>query len=132
LTGETDLKTLLTSLSPRLDSQEYVFCTFKDGQYGDYAELKPIASFLEAEGLTLVLERDVADKQCINYQGAFRRITLNVHSSLDAVGLTAAVSTLLAEQGISANMIAAYFHDHIFVNADNAQRALQLLQSDNL
>jgi hypothetical protein len=132
LTGETDLKTLLTSLSPRLDSQEYVFCTFKDGHYGDYAALKPIASFLEAEGLTLVLERDVADKQCINYQGAFRRITLNVHSSLDAVGLTAAVSTLLAEQGISANMIAAYFHDHIFVNADNAQRALQLLQSDNL
>lgn len=132
MTGEIDLKKLLANLSPLLDSHEYVFCTFKDSTYGDYAELQPIASFLEDEGLTLVIHRDSADREGISYQGVFKRITLNIYSSLEAVGLTAVVSTLLAQQGISANMIAGYFHDHIFVNVDNAQRALALLQSDNL
>ena len=128
MTGEIDLKKLLANLSPLLDSREYVFCTFKDSDYGDYAELKPIASILEEEGLTLVIARDSADKEGISYQGTFKRITLNIYSSLDAVGLTAAVSTLLAKHGISANMIAAYYHDHIFVNAADAERALAILQ----
>jgi uncharacterized protein len=132
LAGGIDLKKLLADLSPLLDSREYVFCTFKDSDYGDYAELKPIASFIEAEGLTLVMAKDTADKEGISYQGTYKRITLNIYSSLDAVGLTAAVSTLLAKQGISANMIAAYYHDHIFVKTDHAERALALLQSVQL
>ena len=132
MTGEIDLKKLLGNLSPLLDSREYVFCTFKDSAYGDYAELQPVASFIEDEGLTLVIPKERADREGISYQGVFKRITLNIYSSLEAIGLTAAVSTLLAENGISANMIAAYYHDHIFVNADSAQRALALLQSDNL
>jgi hypothetical protein len=131
LTGEIDLKKLLANLAPLLDSREYVFCTFKDSDYGDYAELKPIASFIEAEGLTLVIAKDSADKEGISYQGTFKRITLNIYSSLHAVGLTAAGSTLLAKQGISANMIAAYFHDHIFVSSDDAEKALTLLQSSS-
>ena len=132
MTGEIDLKKLLANLSPLLDSREYVFCTFKDSDYGDYAELNPIASFLEEEGLTLVIARDRADKEGISYQGTYKRITLNIYSSLDAVGLTAAVSTLLAKHGISANMIAAYYHDHIFVNSADAERAVALLNSDHL
>jgi hypothetical protein len=132
LAGEIDLKKLLENLSPALDSREYVFCTFKDRIYGDYAELKPIASFLEPEGLTLVIPKHRADKRGISYDGAFSCISLNVHSSLEAVGLTASVSRLLAEHDISANMIAGYFHDHIFVNSNNAQRALVLLQSGHL
>ena len=132
MSGEIDLKKLLANLSPRLDNREYVFCTFKDSAYGDYAELNPIASFLEEEGLTLVIARDRADKEGISYQGTYKRITLNIYSSLDAVGLTAAVSTLLAKHGISANMIAAYYHDHIFVHATDAERAVALLNSDHL
>lgn len=132
MTGEIDLKKLLANLSPLLDSREYVFCTFKDSAYGDYAKLNPIASFLEEEGLTLVIARDRADKEGISYQGTYKRITLNIYSSLDAVGLTAAVSKLLAKHGISANMIAAYYHDHIFVNAADAERAIALLNSDHL
>ncbi len=132
MTGEIDLKKLLANLSPLLDSREYVFCTFKGSDYGDYAELQPIASFIEAEGLSLVIARDGADKEGISYQGTFKRITLNIYSSLDAVGLTAAVSTLLAKHGISANMIAAYYHDHIFVNTTDAERAVALLNSDHL
>lgn len=132
MTGEIDLKKLLANLSPLLDSREYVFCSFKDSAYSDYAELNPIASFLEEEGLTLVIARDRADKEGISYQGIYKRITLNIYSSLEAVGLTAAVSTLLAKHGISANMIAAYYHDHIFVNTADAERAIGLLNSDHL
>lgn len=132
MTGEIELKKILATLSPQLDSREYVFCTFKKGVYGDYAELQPIALFMEAEGLTLVIEKSSADREGIDYQAVFKCITLNVHSSLQAVGLTAAVSSLLAEQGISANMIAAYYHDHIFIPAADAEQALALLQSDHL
>ena len=131
MTGETELKKILATLSPQLDSREYVLCTFKNAVYGDYAQLQPIASYMEAEGLTLVVEKNSADREGIDYQAVFKCITLNVHSSLQAVGLTAAVSSLLAEQGISANMIAAYYHDHIFVPAADAERALALLQSDH-
>ena len=58
----------------------------------------------------------------------FRLISLHVHSSLDAVGLTAAFSTALGNAGISANVVAAYYHDHIFVPTDKADKALNVLQ----
>jgi hypothetical protein len=57
----------------------------------------------------------------------FRRIALGVQSSLEAVGLTAAVAGALARQGISANMVAAFHHDHVFVPADRAEEALACL-----
>jgi uncharacterized protein len=129
LTGETDLQKILVRLSPVLDDTEYVFCTLEGAVYGDYVESNPIASFQEAEGLTLVMAKDSADKQAMSYEGVFKCISLNVHSSLEAVGLTAAISSILAQQSISANIIAGYFHDHIFVIADDAERALALLQS---
>ncbi|WP_229764900.1 ACT domain-containing protein, partial [Vibrio cholerae] len=40
---------------------------------------------------------------------------------------TAAFATKLAEHGISANVIAGYYHDHIFVQKEKAQQALQAL-----
>lgn len=131
MTGETDLKKILATLSPQLDSREYVFCTFQNSAYGDYAQLQPLATFMEEEGLTLVVEKNSADREGIECQPVFKRISLNVHSSLEAVGLTAAVSSLLADQGISTNMIAAYYHDHIFVPAADAQQALTLLQANH-
>lgn len=57
----------------------------------------------------------------------FKRITLSVYSSLEAVGLTAAVASALAKERISANVIAAYHHDHVFVPADKANQAVQIL-----
>ena len=50
-----------------------------------------------------------------------------MHSSLIAVGLTAAVSGTLAAHNISANIIAAFFHDHLFVPQEDAERALAAL-----
>ena len=127
MVGETDLSMLLASLAPHLIDGDFVFCTIQGAEYGDFAELSPIASFLEAEGLTLLVDRENADKAGINYESIFKGITLSVHSSLEAVGLTAAVSSKLAERGISANVIAAYYHDHIFVQAEKADAAISAL-----
>ena len=131
MSGETSLDQLLCSLSPELLEGEYVFCNARNARYGDYAEANPIASFTEAEGLTLVVLKKAAERSGLTFQGEFRCITLGVHSSLEAVGLTATVSGILAENGISANIIAAYFHDHIFVPAQVASDALGILLALN-
>jgi hypothetical protein len=125
--GETNLINLLAAMQPILLDEEYVFCTVSGAKYGDYAEITPLASYLESEGLTLLVSRDNAEKANLKYEGVFKGITLTVHSSLEAVGLTAAVSNKLAEKGISANVIAAYYHDHIFVQAEKAEMAIAAL-----
>lgn len=122
-----NLNDLLTSMQPELVDQVFIFCTVK-GRLDQYVALEPIAMFMEQEGLTLVLTKDKADKANLVYEGLFRQITLTVHSSLEAVGLTAAVSTALAAKNISANVIAAYYHDHIFVSSDKADQALLALK----
>ena len=127
MTGESDLAQLLASMAPELLDDEFVFCTVGELAYADFADLSPLASFREREGLTLVLSRAAADRAGLGYPSVFRCISLSVHSSLDAVGLTAAVATCLARQGISANVIAAYYHDHIFVPSDRALEALGVL-----
>lgn len=127
MTGEKNLDKLLLSMAPELVAGEFVFCSFEKARYGDHSELEPIAACAENEGLTLVITKSNADKHNIEYASVFRCITLNVHSSLDAVGLTAVFSGKLAEHGISANVIAGYFHDHIFVQHENADRAITVL-----
>ena len=127
MAGIEDLEKLLSTMSPELIDGEYVFCTVPNGKYGDYQELSPMATFIELEGLTLVVSRESADKSGLEYDGVFKCITLTVYSSLEAVGLTAAVSTKLSEHQISANIIAAYFHDHVFVPSRSAEKALTLL-----
>ena len=123
----TDLDELLRSISPELLEQKFVFCSVS-GELKDYLSLMPVATFVEPEGLTLVLPQEKAQQAALNYESTFRQITLTVHSSLDAVGLTAAVSSKLATKGISANVIAAYYHDHIFVQSENAGAALSALK----
>lgn len=125
--GITELHTLLKSMQPKLTKSEFVFCTVP-GDLIDYVSLKPVATFLETEGLTLVLEKCIAQNAELNFGGTFRQITLTVHSSLEAVGLTAAVSEKLAKKGISANVIAAYYHDHVFVPSAKAEIALSALK----
>ena len=127
MAGEEDLDTLIVLLEPSLLPGDFVFCTAANLKYGDFAELQPLASYQEEEGLTLVLAKQSADVAGLAYDSVFNCITLMVHSSLDAVGLTAAVSGKLAANGISANVMAAYHHDHVFVPENKAQLALQLL-----
>lgn len=126
-TGETEIARLLADLRPVLSAGDYVFCTFENADYGAFANLEPIAAMLENEGLTLVIPLAVAKKNHIPYSSVFKQISLTIHSSLDAVGLTAAFSTALAAAGMSANVIAGYYHDHIFVQREHAKRAMAVL-----
>ncbi|MFA0057226.1 ACT domain-containing protein [Vibrio echinoideorum] len=123
----TDLDILLKSMSPELIEGNYVFCTV-DGALPDYIQLDPIATFREKEGLTLVLNEDAATQAQLDFEGVFSLITLSVHSSLEAVGLTAAFATKLGSYGISANVVAGYYHDHIFVQKDKADEAMSALR----
>jgi len=91
-------------------------------------ELEPIAAFVESEGLTLVVPRTSAQNHKLDFDGVFKCITLQVHSSLDAVGLTAVFATTLTEHGISANVIAGFYHDHIFVATQDADQAMSALR----
>ncbi len=128
MSGSTDLDYLLRAADPVLDPEEYVFVSANAG-YGDHPEWQPLGTFMETEGMTFVVRRSVADTQGLDYEEVFRRITLQVHSSLSAVGLTAAFSAALAEHDVSANVIAAFYHDHIFVPAGDAERAMMALSN---
>ncbi|CAH6804256.1 Aspartokinase [Vibrio chagasii] len=127
MTAITDLDILLKSMSPELIEGDYVFCTV-DGGLADYVHLNPMATFREKEGLTLVLTEEVATQAQLSFDGVFSMITLSVYSSLEAVGLTAAFATKLGSYGISANVIAGYYHDHIFVQKHKADQAMSALR----
>lgn len=127
MTGIIELEKLLSSIKPKLIDNEFVFCTVP-GKLSEYVHWNPLSSFIESEGLTLILPKNIAENENLTIENTYKQITLTVHSSLDAVGLTAAVSTKLASKGISANVIAAYFHDHIFVQAGKAEAAMRALE----
>jgi hypothetical protein len=129
MTAETDLATLIRNLKPKMRPATYVFCSLAEGSYGALAHTDPLASFAEPEGLTLVMSQENADRESLTYQGTFRCIGLEVYSHLEAVGLTAAIASELATHGISANVIAAHHHDHVFVPSRDAEQALRLLEA---
>jgi len=124
MSGEKNLTKLIASMTPILSETEYVFGTLDTFDYNQLALLNPISTFQEKEGLTIIVTKEKADELKVEYSGVFKCITLSVHSSLDAVGLTAAVATKLTQSNISANVVAAYYHDHVFVSSKDAEQAL--------
>jgi hypothetical protein len=122
--GERDLDTLLRTMEPRLEAGQWVFVTLSAGPWPSSV----LATFREAEGLSAVVTREEADAADLAYEGISAWISLGVHSALNAVGLTAAVSAQLASAGISANIVAARHHDHVFVPFDRADEALGALR----
>lgn len=124
--GESDLNKLIKGLSPKLNDGEYIFTSIKDIKLIDISEA--ICTFKENEGLTLVLERDRADQLGLKYNFIARWITLEIHSSLNAVGLTSLFTTELANNAISCNVIAGYYHDHIFVSTKDSLKTLEILK----
>lgn len=111
-------------MEPELRSGEFVFSSTE--AVPPSAEV--FAWIREDEGVTLILDRLEADRLGLTYGFVAAQITLRVHSALDAVGLTSAVSTALGEAGISCNVIAGYFHDHLFVPVVDGRRAVQVLR----
>ena len=124
MAGTTDLAVLLRSLEPVLRDGEYVYATVVDVPAGLPVE----ATVREPEGLTVVVRRDAADIFGLAYDYVARWITLTVHSSLEAVGLTAAFATALGREGISCNVLAGHHHDHLLVAAPDAERAMATLR----
>lgn len=112
-------------MTPKLQEGTYVFCTVDHLTNIDQHDI--IGSFREEEGFTVILSRSNADRLSLSYTYIASWITLTIHSSLEAVGLTAAFSTALAKAGISCNVVAAYFHDHIFVDHKDAEAAMNVL-----
>ncbi|MCB6178389.1 ACT domain-containing protein [Rhodobacter sp. Har01] len=123
MTGERDLGRLLAGMRPELSAMDWGFaCADRVPE-----AVQPFAVVAEDEGLTLVAPMDRLRQAGLQPQGPMARITLRVHSSLVAVGLTAAVAGALAAEGISANVIAGFHHDHIFLPAAQARQAMQVL-----
>jgi uncharacterized protein len=123
--GERDLKRLLAPLEPVQRAGRFVFAVVDD--QASLKDLAPEATVREDEGLAVVLRHEQADRLGIAYDYVAAWITLRVHSALDAVGLTAAISTALADAGLSCNVIAGYHHDHLLVPADGAPEAITVL-----
>jgi hypothetical protein len=122
---QAELQDLIAALEPELLPGRYVFVAISDEQALDP---RVLASVREPEGISAVLKQGDADEIGLDYRFIAAWITLRVESALDAVGLTAAVSTALAERGISCNVIAGLHHDHLLVPADDAERALAILR----
>ena len=124
-TGESDLLTLIANMSPSLDSQIWAFVCV-DEVANEYVAECALGMFREAEGTTLIVPWENAGEFEASSE-PMARVTLNIHSSLEAVGLTAAVSQALASEAISANIVAGFYHDHIFVPQPDGERAVACL-----
>lgn len=126
--GETDLARLLAGMTPRLDETVYVFATLASGS-PEPAGLAPVMRFAEAEGTTLVLPRAEAERAGLGFSFPCRRIVLEIHSSLEAVGFLAAILPRLAAAGIGVNPVSAFHHDHLFVPEARAADAMAILEA---
>ena len=125
--GETKLQKLLGSMSPELVSGVFVFVTLLRGMPMP-AGIDAIMTFREREGDTLVLSEDEAKAAALPSAFRSRMITLNVHSSLDAIGFLAAITARLAAASMGVNPVSGYFHDHLFVPVDRADEAMAILE----
>jgi len=126
MTGETDLGRLLATMRPVLRPGRFVFTTVP-GDTPLPAGVEPVMSFRETEGLTLILAEEAAAAASLRGIYPCRMITLEVHSSLEAVGFLAAITSHLAQAGMGVNPVSAFHHDHLFIAAARAEEAMHLL-----
>ncbi|MGG1943325.1 ACT domain-containing protein [Trinickia sp. NRRL B-1857] len=118
----SDLQQLLATMQPSLNDGVYVFSSVHPNT--DVSQFSPLATFREHEGLTVIIDEPTAVLHGLPVLFRAAWITLTVHSDLQAVGLTAAVAEALTKAGISCNVVAAAFHDHIFVPVERAADAI--------
>ncbi|MGI9394784.1 MAG: ACT domain-containing protein [Boseongicola sp.] len=116
------------SLAPVLQPGTFVFCSvFHNADAGEAMSVA-VGSFVEDEGLSLIMPRTEAVRLGLIFDLTMRQITLMVYSQLDGIGLSATVAGALAEKGIPANIVAATQHDHIFVPSRQADAAMEVLK----
>lgn len=125
--GETGLAALLRGMRPMLRDGIYVFVTLPPGS--DRLRIEPLMSFRETEGLTMIVTEEEAQAFGLDPVFRSRLITLDVHSSLEAVGFLAVITSHLAAAGMGCNPVSAFYHDHLFVPVDRADEALEILEA---
>ncbi|WP_264530953.1 ACT domain-containing protein [Flavobacterium sp. N502540] len=125
MAGEKDLEKLLKSMKPQHNLGDYVFCKVEKIENLSIDDI--VMFFKEKEATTLILKKEMAEVLNLDYSVVMSWITLTVHSSLEAVGLTAAFSKALSENGIGCNVVAAFYHDHIFVAKKDTDKAMEVL-----
>lgn len=122
MAGLTNLHDILATLRPSVRQGSFVYVTLTTPP-----DVEAYARVVEDEGVTLVVDQALADERGWDYEGAFGWITLQVHTSLSAVGITAAVATALSRVGISCNVLAGFYHDHLLVPAEAVDEAIEVL-----
>lgn len=126
MSGETNLDRLIRTMTPELQPGQFVFATAPSLTPNIMAEA--VMTFREAEGVTAIVPEAVAREHGLDYTYRCRCITLNVHSSLEAVGFLAVITGALARAGIGVNPVSAYFHDHLFIAEERIEEALAVLR----
>jgi hypothetical protein len=126
MTGETNLNELIKSMSAVLVDGLYVFATIQPDQ--NPPDIEPRMTFKEAEGTTYILLKSEAETCGLAYEFPCRMITLNIHSSLEAVGFIARIATELAKHDMGVNPVSGFFHDHLFVPDGREVDAINILR----
>lgn len=120
----------MNTLQPTLHPGTYAFCTVQE--VDPTLTAKAILWFKESEGITIIADKEIADAHQLEYSYLAAWITVGITTTLNMVGLTALFSSALAKEGISCNVVAAYYHDHIFVDIKDALRAVNILSNLSL
>lgn len=127
MAGLTDLKQALQSLKVQCDGVQYGFASIADES--QIARNKVLATFHENGRVAVIAPKEYLDTVAIDNEGPYAKLTIDVYTSLELVGLTAVIATKLAQNGISANVVAAFYHDHVFVQYGLRNKAIGFLES---
>ncbi|KAF4988096.1 hypothetical protein FGRMN_9962 [Fusarium graminum] len=124
--GELSLSKLLSTLTTTLLPTTYVFATITDpSRLPPQSETQMM--FKESEGITLTISKDYAESHQIDYFLPCKMISLDVTSSLEAVGFMAVIAMRLAAKGIPCNCVSGFYHDHIFVPLGREDETMEVL-----
>lgn len=123
--GETDLQRLLAGLAPELAERPRAI---RSQPASEAVPADAIMLFREQEGTTIVVAVDDAAVADTQDKALWAQITLRIHSSLEAVGMLAAIASALAARDIPCNAVSAYYHDHLFVPWVRREDAIDALR----
>lgn len=127
MAGLPELSEVLKIMKPKIQPGEYIFCVVSEAKFRTM-NIKALCTFKEKEGISAILDRPSADGNAIQYSSVWKMISLSVNSSLESIGMLAAISTRFAKERIPLNVISAYHHDHLFVPVQFAEKAMALLK----
>lgn len=125
MTGETNLAEILSTIT--VSQRPGIYTVTTVDEIDDASGIHGVIA--EDEGMAVVLTVEAAESRGWDVEFEAAWLTIDVHSSLEAVGLTAAVARALADAGIPCNVLAGYYHDHLLVPAQRAHAAIRCIRA---